>query len=89
MDKPEPVENYHYWQESADLMDRWGVKAFVVSLLDSLGPLTIVGAQIAYIGQPMLSSLINPEKYRVMVGLLEDSEQMKTYIAYLQGKEST
>ena len=72
------------WRDLNDLLQRWGVKGFAASLLEALGPLTILGAQVAYIGQPFLSSLIQPDRMQEIIRLLEEPDQTKAFVAYLQ-----
>ena len=72
------------WQDLAALLQRWGVKGFVASLLEALGPLTILGAQVGYIGQPFLSSLIHPDRMQEIIRLLEEPDQTRAFDAYLQ-----
>jgi hypothetical protein len=60
------------------------VREFAASFLEALGPLTIVGAQAAYVGQPLLSSWIAPEKFQEFVRLLEEPDRTKAFVAYLR-----
>ena len=76
------------WQDLNKLLQRWGVKGFVASMLEALGPLTILGAQIGYIGQPFLSSLVHPDRMQEIIRLLEEPDQTKAFVAYLQEDNS-
>ena len=47
--------NHHIWRVWANQLHMWGVNDLVATLLEALGPLTILGAQLVYIGQPLLT----------------------------------
>jgi hypothetical protein len=76
------------WQDFREPLHRWGVKEFAASLLEALGPFTIVGANAAYVGQPILSSLLAPDKFQEMVRLLEEPDRTKAFVAYLREEDS-
>jgi hypothetical protein len=88
MNHSDSAEAPRIWQDFREPLRRWGVKEFAASLLEALGPLTIVGAQAAYVGQPMLSSLIPPDKFDEMVRLLEEPDRTKAFVAYLREGDS-
>ena len=78
------VDVHPSWRDLNALLERWGVKGLTASLLEALGPLTILGAQVAYIGQPFLSSLIHPDRLQEIIRLLEEPDQTRAFVAYLQ-----
>lgn len=65
-------------------MHRWGVEDLVAYLLEAAGPLTVIAAQLIYIGQPILRGLV-PEKHLVVLSaLLEDDVQRAAFVNYIR-----
>ncbi len=77
-------ENRQMWQVWAQNLHRWGVHDFVATLLEAAGPLTILGAQAIYLGQPFVESLIARNQLKALAGLLEDTNQTKAFIDFLR-----
>jgi len=46
-------QNSQIWQIWAENLNRWGVKDLTATILEALGPLSLLGAQIVYVGQPL------------------------------------
>ncbi|MDX1435285.1 MAG: hypothetical protein R3335_00645 [Anaerolineales bacterium] len=82
------AEIHPSWQDFKQILHRWGVRAFAASFLEALGPLTILGAQAAYIGQPFLASLTSPDKFQEIIRLLEEPDRTKQFVSYLQEGEA-
>lgn len=76
--------DHHMWRGWATLLHRWGLQEVVASLLESVGPLTIVGAQLLYIGQPWLNSLLPEAHLREAARLLEDPGEAQEFVAFLR-----
>lgn len=56
----------------------------VAYLLEAAGPLTVIAAQLIYIGQPILRGLV-PEKHLVVLSaLLEDDVQRAAFVNYIR-----
>lgn len=72
------------WQTWAGNIRKWGLEDIVASLLEASGPLTILGAQLAYIGQPLLTSFFHERYFSALVDLLENPEQSQLFIGYLR-----
>lgn len=77
-------ENHHIWRVWARYLHKWGLRAFVASFLEALGPLTILGAQALYIGQPLLGSLFPRAHLQALAHVLEDTDETRTFINYLR-----
>jgi len=60
------------------------MQELVSVLLESAGPLTLIGAQIVYIGQPLLSSTVPDEHLNALVRLLEDTQEARAFVHYLR-----
>ena len=62
----------------------WGLGGIVATLLDSLGPLRLVGAQFLYFSQPVASIFISDHRLSVLIDLFEDQKQAQVFISYLR-----
>lgn len=74
----------HIWLGWAQKLHSWGLGEWTASLLENSGPLTWLGAQVVYIGQPLLSQAAPNGQIRALVELLEDPESTKTFIGILR-----
>ena len=50
--------NHHIWRVWANVIHRWGIQNLVASFLEAAGPLSLIGAQMIYIGQPILRGIL-------------------------------
>ena len=76
--------NQHIWRTWVDIIHRWGLQNLLASLIEGLGPLTIIGAQMIYIGQPMLNGILPGDQMQALSELLEDRDQAARFAAYLR-----
>ena len=74
----------HIWQNWASNLHRWGVNRLVATILEATGPLTVLGAQAVYIGQPLLRLGIAGEHLDALTTLLEDSQQQRAFVSLLR-----
>ena len=72
------------WQIWADNLNRWGVKDLTVTILEALGPLSLLGAQLVYVGQPFLDPFFRKGHLDAMANLLENPQEKQAFIAYLR-----
>lgn len=77
-------ENQHIWRVWADQAHRWGLNDWIASLLEAIGPLTLLGAQAIYLTQPILSPLIPGAQLKALARLLDEPEQTQAFAAYLR-----
>jgi hypothetical protein len=59
------------------------------TILEALGPINLLGAQLVYISQPILSPLIPPEQSRDLAKILEDPMHTTEFISALRSYEPT
>jgi hypothetical protein len=71
----------------ADNLNRWGINNLAAAFLDALGPLTLLGAQFVYIGQPFLNPFIPEDHLETLVNLLENPQVAKKFVAVLRQTE--
>ena len=77
-------QNSQIWQTWAETLNHWGVKDITAAIMEALGPLNLLGAQLVYMGQPFLRSLF-PEGYLdVLADLLENPQETQAFIAVLR-----
>lgn len=74
----------HIWQDWARNLHRWGLHHVVASMLEATGPLTILGAQAVYIGQPLLRLAFAGEYVDALASLLEDRQQQGAFVSLLR-----
>ena len=78
------VGTWHHWRAN---LDRMGLRSFCAWMLEAAGPVTFLGAQALYVGQPLLSVLFprTPEKNLLeLTGLLENPGQTRAFIQFLR-----
>ncbi len=80
---PLPIAIWKPWRQN---LRRWGITHYVTALLQAAGPLTALAAQFIYLGEPFLSQGTKMTYWRSLANLLEDSEQQRLFIQYLQEK---
>lgn len=68
------------WSEWAEFLHRWGLESIAAWVLDVGGPLTLLGAQALYLGQPFLDR----ERVSALARLLEDDGQAQAFADYLR-----
>ncbi len=76
--------NHHIWREWANTLHRWGLENLVASFLEAAGPLTLIGAQAVYIGQPILNGIVPSGHLAALASLLEDDRQREEFVVYLR-----
>lgn len=76
------------WQKWAERIKNWGLEDVVAALMEATGPLTVLGAQLIYLAQPVLSTFIQDRNLTALVDLLEDAEQSRIFIGYLREESS-
>jgi hypothetical protein len=77
-------DNHQIWEDWVYILHRLGIGDLIASLLESSGSLTMLGAQLVYIGQPILNLILPADQINALVGLLEDEEQRRTFITFLR-----
>jgi len=76
--------NHHIWRVWTISLHRWGLQNLVASFLEAAGPLALIGAQVVYVGQPILDSIVPSVHLRALAGVLEDDSQRQAFVACLR-----
>ena len=74
------------WSPLAAALRRYGLDGTVAWLLDALGPLTVLGAQLLHFGEPFLRSSHSSTNLDEIVNLLEDPGESRAFAEYLREK---
>lgn len=72
------------WPEWAGFLQRWGLRDIAVVLLDAAGPLSFLGAQLIYFGQPFFNRSAPQRNLAALAALFEDQSEMKSFAAFLR-----
>ena len=62
---------------------------FTASLMEAAGPLTLLGAQAIYIGQPLLTLFLPRDQAQHLAGILENPAKCKSFIRALRSYKPT
>lgn len=73
------------WSEWAESLRRLKLDGFAAWLLEAGGPLTILGAQVVYLGQPFMGG----GKLNSLAHMLEEEEETLAFARYLRGESSS
>jgi hypothetical protein len=77
-----PDENI--FQAWAQRLRQWGLHQFAAAFLEASGPLNLVGAQIVYLTQPVLSSVLPARHLQAFAAMLEEPGNTQVFIHYLR-----
>jgi hypothetical protein len=67
------------WSEWGEFLRSRRLDGIVTWLLDAGSPLTLLGSQLLYMGEPFLGS----DRVRALARLLEDNDQSQAFASYL------
>lgn len=79
-------KNRGKWIES---LYKLGLQNLTATFLEALGPMSLLGAQLVYLSQPILSSFIPKEQSRDFAKILEDPSETEIFIEALRNYEPT
>ncbi|HAY85769.1 MAG TPA: hypothetical protein DCY42_12865 [Chloroflexi bacterium] len=68
----------------ASRLQQWRMHQLAAALLEASGPLKLVGAQLVYLGQPVLGGFVANEQLNTLAEMLEEPSRAKTFIRYLR-----
>ena len=73
------------WSEWAESLRRLKLDVVAAWMLEAGGPLTTLGAQAVYLGQPFVGG----EKLESLAHMLEEEEETQAFARYLRGESSS
>ena len=71
------------WSQWAETLRRFKMDGLASWLLDAGAPLTTLGAQALYLGQPFVGG----DKFSAFAHLLEEDSETQAFVRYLRGEE--
>jgi len=77
-------QNSQIWQTWANALNHWGARNLTAAILEALGPLSVLGAQLIYIGQPFFNPFFSEGYLDVLANMLEDPQETQAFIAVLR-----
>ncbi len=80
--------NRSLWPAWVRFLQRWGMGDVVATILETAGPLTVIGAQFLYLGQPFLQPSLPDGHLQALAKLLEDPAETKTFTAFLREEQT-
>jgi len=57
-------------------------------VLEAAGPLTVIGAQLVYLGTPFLRPALTDAQCNALASLLEDRDETRAFTAFLREEGS-
>ena len=78
------AKTHDSWPAWVSFLRRFGLENLAAWLLESGGPLAVLGAQFIYLGGPFLRPVIEREQMEAIALLLEDRDEGHAFLAYLQ-----
>ena len=73
-----------HWPGWAEFLHRYGLENLVAWTLEAAGPLTVLGAQVLYMGGPLLRPALTDVQRDALVGLLEDRDEALAFTTFLR-----
>ena len=78
------VQNQHIWETWAETLNRWGLRSLTATFLEALGPLSLFGAQVVYVGQSFFNPLLPEGHLDALADLLENPQETQAFISILR-----
>ena len=72
------------WQVWVQKLHRWGVRDFAGAMLESMGFLSLIGAQFIYLVQPMVRDTLVEGHLDALAEMLEDPIQTRDFTNFLK-----
>ena len=76
------------WPVWAAALRRWRLDGAAAALVEGAGPLSVLLAQMMYIGQPLAQTAVPGASYAALARLLDDPRQAAQFAAYLREEEA-
>lgn len=60
----------------------------MASLLEAIGPLSVLAAQIVYLGQPLMQGIFPEKNFNVAARLFEDPDRLRMFTQLLREEKA-
>ena len=77
------------WRSWIATIQRWGMAEWMATFLEMSAPLTIVAAQLVYLGQPLFGLSPQNGQLNALTTLLEDKSKMQSFVNELRQETRT
>jgi hypothetical protein len=77
-------EDQQIWRSWASILQRWGLEQWAASILEAVGPLSVLGAQALYISAPLLKNILPMAQLETLARTLEDANQTQAFVSCLR-----
>jgi hypothetical protein len=74
-------ENREKWIQA---LYKLRLQTFTAAFLEALGPVNLLGAQLVYLSQPILSPFISREESQDIARILEDPSETRNFVKALR-----
>jgi len=81
-------EDQQIWRSWARFLQRWGLEQWVASILEVAGPISVLGAQLVYIGSPLLKYTLPATQLDALARMLEDTGHTQAFVSCLREARS-
>jgi hypothetical protein len=81
--------DHPFWEIWTKTLRRWGIQALAASFLEAAGPLTMLGAQMVYLSQPVLSSIMPRGHLDALATMLDNPAETQQFIVFLRESRVT
>ena len=78
------TENRHIWIKWVETLHRWGMQETAAVVIEAAEPLSYLGAQAVYVGQPFLNAVFPKEHVSAFADLLESPENAQSFTQLLK-----
>lgn len=72
------------WEKTIQYLYDRRLHQFTAALLQAAGPLTVLAAQLIYVGEPFLSLFVSRDQTQNFAGILEDPVKIESFIRALR-----
>ncbi|MFH2103975.1 MAG: hypothetical protein ABIJ39_11545 [Chloroflexota bacterium] len=77
------------WPSWADFLQRRGLAHLAAWILEAAGPLTTIGAQLLYFGEPLLRPSFSHTQVDRLADLLADDNELRAFVTFLRAGEKS
>jgi len=77
------------WMRWSRVLHQWGVSDGVAAVLENIGSLSLLAAQVLYLSQPLLGSVVSVNSLQAMAEVLENPAKKQAFASFLREAPSS